>query len=100
MPKYKVYLWEWDMLNGEYTYRDYYGETVEAEDEDALWEILNKRLDEMSREAEGEGWDCENEPDGSLICTKRCEDEVEEVEDDEEICVIERQIGYDVEEIT
>lgn len=93
MPKYRVYLWEWDMVNGEYVYRDYYGEVIEAEDEDKLWEILNKNLEEMAKDAEKEGWDCEGEPEGSMICTKRCEEE----EVTEEECVYEHQIGYDVE---
>ena len=88
MPKFKVYLWEWDTENGEYVYRDRDGEIVEAASDEDLWKLLERRLEEIRREAAEDGWDCDMTPDGELLCT-RCEDGFCES----------RQIGYDVEEI-
>ncbi|CCG27858.1 hypothetical protein [Alphaspiravirus yamagawaense] len=89
MPTFKVYLWEWDTENGEYVYRDYEGETVEAANEEDLWRTLESWLRDIAKEAAGEGWDCEFTPNAELLCT-RCE---------EGYCES-RQIGYDVEKVS
>ena len=82
------------MANGEYLYKDYYGEEIKAKDENELWEILDKRLNEIVRDAEKEGWDCEDVDSivdsPSLICVKGNEDEG----------YYEVEIGYDIEEIS
>ena len=85
--KYRVYLWEWDSDNGEYIYRDYDGEVIYVETDEELWETISKWLQNIAKEAEAEGWECEVTADGTLYCTK-C---------DEEGCYS-REIGYDVEE--
>ena len=100
MVKYRIYEWEWDMINLEYVYRDYYGEEIEVENEDELDEIINRRLEEIVEEAEENGWECEDGPEDSVICTKPCEDwEGEEVEAGEDICVYQHQVGFDIEKI-
>jgi len=68
--KWKIYLWEWDPTNGEYVYRDRYGEEIEARSEDELWKLIEKRLAKMARDAKKEGWDCELNPQGELVCVK------------------------------
>ena len=101
-PRYRIYEWEWDMQNGEYTYRDYYGEEIEVKDEDELWEIIDRRLREIVEEAEKNGWSCEDVngimDSPSIICTKPCEEGVGE--DLDNPCVYEHEIGYDIEEIS
>lgn len=94
MVKYRIYEWEWDCINGEYVYRDYYGEEVEVEDEDELWEIVGRRLEEVVEEARENGWECEDDVEGSVICTKPCEDG-----EGEDECIYQHQVGFDIEEI-
>ena len=60
MPLYE--LWEWDMINGEYVYR----EEFEAKDDEEAFSILRSVIEE----AREEGWECEEQPDGTFICTK------------------------------
>ena len=97
MVKYKISLYEWDMNNGEYLYRDYYGDIVNVKDEEELWRIIDKRLNEIVEEAKEEDWECEEDANGSLICSKRCEEEY--IEGTEEECIYQREIGYDIEEV-
>ena len=94
------------MLNGEYVYRDHYGEEIEVKDEDELWKILDKRLTRIVRGYEKEGWVCEDVnsivDNPSVICARPCDEEERKEfgEACEETPAEEIQIGYDVEEIS
>jgi len=74
----KGILWEWDMQNGEYIYK----EEIEADTEEELYKILEETI----KEAIDNGWDCEETLNGDYICTKP----------DEEGYPIEHQVGIDI----
>lgn len=75
----KGILWEWDMLNGEYIYK----EEIEADTEEELYKILEE---EIKNAEENYGWQCEETGNGDYICTKQ----------DEDGYPIEHQIGIDI----
>lgn len=111
MRKFRVYEWVWDMKNGEYHHRDFYGIEVVAKDEDDLIDKLEKWLEEDAKEWEKQGYVCEIDSGDSIsmicaildeACVKETKEELgEELAEWEiyESCTYEYQVGYDWEEV-
>ena len=106
--------WEYDASNGEYVYKDYYCDSVEADNIQEALEKAMKWLEEDIKEGETNGWECD-EVDGDVSddkygyvstfcskldkeCVEICKEDGGDEEECESKCYISHQIGYDISE--
>lgn len=85
MKLYKIYFYEYDMVNGEYIDRDTFGQIVKVKDEDALLKYIENKIIKIISDARKRGWDCDIVESTRAICYKD---------------TYEHEIGYDYEEAT